>query len=340
MSQAVKMSTEPLVAIVTPVHNCEKYIGECIESILGQTYANFEYAIINNKSTDGTLDIALRYANLDKRITVYDNDRFLPVMQNFNNAMSKISRQAKYCKIVCADDWIFEDYLKKTVSLAEKHPRVGIVSSYRLVGQRIVPEVMPYQQTVFSGREMARMNLLDGPYTFGSPTALLYRSQFVFQKERFYNEERTVGDTEVCYEILKGWDFGFVHQILSFNRVHESSLTSKGLYLKRNIPDHIYMLLKYGKFYLNNGEYECKKKILTDKYFMFLGQNISRFKDVEFRKYHEENFTILNLGSNNYLKIVKFFIFYHLKNMIDLKAHLKSLCSKLNKRRYSNKTFN
>jgi glycosyltransferase involved in cell wall biosynthesis len=329
MSKSAQITTEPLVGIVTPVHNCEKYLGECIESILRQTYTHFEYAIVNNKSTDGTLAVALQYAKLDSRITVYDNDRFLPVMQNFNNAISKISREAKYCKIVCADDWISEDYLAKTVALAEKHPSIGIVSSYRLVGQRIVPEIMPYRHTIFSGLEMARMNLLDGPYTFGSPTALLYRSQIVFQKEKFYKEERTVGDTEACYETLKEWDFGFVHQILSFNRVHELSLTSKSLYFKRNIPDHIYMLLRYGKFYLNNKEYECKRKVLLDKYYMFLGQNIHRFKDAAFRKYHEENFEILGLKSHNYIKIIRCFILYHLKNMIDLKAHLKRLWSKM-----------
>jgi len=335
MSQAVNMMTGPLVSIVTPVYNGEKFIGECIESILRQTYSNFEYGIVNNRSTDNTLDIVLKYAELDDRITVYENDRFLPVMQNFNNAISKVSRKAKYCKIVCADDWISDDYLLKTVELAENNPRVGIVSSYRLVGQRIVPAIMPYRKNVFSGREMARMNLLDGPYTFGSPTALLYRTEIVFKKEKFYNEERTVGDTEACYEILKEWDFGFVHQILSFNRVHDSSLTSKGVYLKKNIPDHIYMLLNYGQFYLDDAEFACKMKILTNKYFMFLGQNIGRFRDVEFRKYHEENFERLNLKRHCHLNILKFFIIYHLKNMIDLKSHLKSLFSKLSKKRYS-----
>jgi hypothetical protein len=71
--------------------------------------------------------------------------------------------------------------------------------------------------------------------------------------------------------------------------------------------------------------------LLTNKYFMFLGQNISRFRDAEFRKYHEENFERLNLKRHCHLKIFKFFIIHHLKNMIDLKSHLKCLFSKLSK---------
>ena len=68
------MSTrnEPLVSVVTPVYNGADFLEECIESVLKQTYGNFEYLIVNNCSKDRTLDIALSYAQKDSRIRVHD----------------------------------------------------------------------------------------------------------------------------------------------------------------------------------------------------------------------------------------------------------------------------
>ena len=58
-------AASPLVSIVTPVYNGEAYLEECIESVLAQTYTHWEYIIVNNCSTDNTLDIARRYESKD-----------------------------------------------------------------------------------------------------------------------------------------------------------------------------------------------------------------------------------------------------------------------------------
>src|ERR1700690_1846534 len=127
-------SGAPLVSVLTPVYNGAEYLVQCIESVLGQTLKDFEYIIVNNCSTDGTLDIARRYAALDSRIKVHDNTEFLEVIANHNLAFSLMSPAAKYCKIVSADDYIFPDCLEKLVAFAEAHPSVGMVSSYELAG--------------------------------------------------------------------------------------------------------------------------------------------------------------------------------------------------------------
>ena len=62
------MNNRELVSIVTPAYNCEKYIAETIESVLAQTYTNWEMIIVNDKSTDNTLNIIKQYTKLDKRI--------------------------------------------------------------------------------------------------------------------------------------------------------------------------------------------------------------------------------------------------------------------------------
>ena len=76
----------PLVSVVTPCYNGEPYLAECIESVLSQTYDNFEYIIVNNKSTDNSLEIAHKYAAKDHRIRVVDNREFLSQIDNSQNS--------------------------------------------------------------------------------------------------------------------------------------------------------------------------------------------------------------------------------------------------------------
>src|SRR5262249_46303995 len=104
---SMKRAAEPMVSIVTPVYNGASYLAECIESVLAQTYQNWDYTIVNNCSTDRSMEIARHYAALDDRIRVCENDQFLDVIANHNAALRKISPQSKYCKLIFADDWIF-----------------------------------------------------------------------------------------------------------------------------------------------------------------------------------------------------------------------------------------
>lgn len=61
---------EALISIIIPVYNVEKYLEECIESCINQTYRNIEIILINDGSTDNSLEICQKYANIDNRIIV------------------------------------------------------------------------------------------------------------------------------------------------------------------------------------------------------------------------------------------------------------------------------
>ncbi|MEZ4456868.1 MAG: glycosyltransferase [Gemmatimonadales bacterium] len=78
---------EPLVTVITPVRNGEPYLAQAIESVLGQTYRNFEYLIVDNASTDESRATAARYAARDSRIRVVAETEFLDQISNFNRAV-------------------------------------------------------------------------------------------------------------------------------------------------------------------------------------------------------------------------------------------------------------
>ena len=178
-------SEQPLVSVLTPVYNGADFLAQCIESVLAQTYQNYEYIIVNNCSNDRTLEIALAYAEKDQRIRVHNNQDFVGVIENHNIAFGLISPAAKYCKVVSADDYIFPDYLSRTIEVAEANPPVGIIGSYQLSGDYIRWQGFDYPGAVFPGRELCRRIFLGGDPTFGfgTPTSLTYRADLV-QKEQ------------------------------------------------------------------------------------------------------------------------------------------------------------
>ena len=99
---------EPLVSILTPVYNGEAYLAACLESVQRQTYRNFRHVIINNCSTDATLEIAQQFAARDPRVTVVTNPEFVGIIENHNIAFRHVDPDAKYCKILSADDLLDE----------------------------------------------------------------------------------------------------------------------------------------------------------------------------------------------------------------------------------------
>jgi glycosyltransferase involved in cell wall biosynthesis len=291
------MSSQPLVSIVTPVYNTEKYLGECIESVLSQTYENWEYVIVNNCSTDRSLEIAEHYASRDARIRVHNNAEFLNQMQNCNHALRQISPDSKYCKVVHADDWIFPECLTRMVEVGEDHPSVGIIGAYRLDEATVNLDGLPYLSVVTSGRDICRRYLLEHMYLFGSPTSLLIRSDLIGNRTPFYIEGTLQADVDVCFDILQKADFGFVHQVLTYTRRHNESASNKiSLLFGTGQVNDLKLLKEYGPRCLSNEEQKIAFKSLMKRYYRFLGQSIFRLRKrlfwarrKEFWDYHRKS---------------------------------------------------
>src|SRR4029077_4579099 len=145
------MTYLPLVSVVTPMYNEARHVAECIESVVAQTYQNWEYIVVDNCSTDASADIVRAYAEKDRRIRLVKSNQFLDAIPNHNFALGQISPESKYCKIVFADDWIFPHCLEKMATLAEAHPSVGLVGAYGLEGTQVVWTGLPYPSTVIPG---------------------------------------------------------------------------------------------------------------------------------------------------------------------------------------------
>jgi hypothetical protein len=182
------------------------------------------------------------------------------------------------------------------VELAEANPSVGIVGAYRLDDRFVNCDGLPYTSTVVTGREACRSFLLGGPFLFGSATSLLIRSDIIRSREPFYNEDSLHEDTEVCYEILKDWDFGFVHQVLTFTRRENESTRSLAKDFNQDILDKFIILKKYGHLYLGREEYEMALRKNTEWYYRFLAKSVLKRRDKRFWDYHQKGLETVGCG--------------------------------------------
>ena len=180
------METAPLVSVVTPFYNTRDYLAECIESVLRQTYQNWEYILVNNCSTDGSSELAEHYASrFPDNIRLIHTESFLTQVQNYNFALSCVSPNSKYCKMVQADDWLFPACIRSMIELAEDHPSVGIVAAYQLENDEVLLSGLPYPSPEVSGRDACRLYFLNGKYLFGSPTSSLILSDLIGRASHF-----------------------------------------------------------------------------------------------------------------------------------------------------------
>ena len=279
--------SQPLVSIVTPMYNEAEFLSECIERVLEQTYQNWEYVIVDNCSTDGSADIAARFAKQDSRIRVLESHQFLRAVPNHNRALRQISPASKYCKVVFADDWLFPECVERMVALAEAHPTVGIVGAYGLDGTNVLWVGLPYPSTVISGRDACRRYFLRGPYGFGTASSVLYRADLVRSRTQFYPEDDINADTHACVELLKECDFGFVHQILSFTRMRDHSLVKMSQAMNTFAASELRQLTSHGRFFLSDEEFDRCLTTILDNYYIFLAGRLFRRCGNDFWRYHK-----------------------------------------------------
>jgi hypothetical protein len=196
---------------------------------------------------------------------------------------------------VFADDLLFPQCLTEMVKIAVEHQSVGIVGAYALDGAEVVWDGLPYPSTVVSGRELCRNTLLGGPYVFGTPTALLIRSDLIRARESFYNESNIHADYEVCFDVLQNVDFGFVHQVLIYSRPRAGSNDTVARSLGSHGLGSLETLVKYGHVYLTSEEYEARLRKRRSMYYGQLAKNFLRLRRGEFWEYHRTKLDSLGM---------------------------------------------
>jgi len=117
----------PLVSVVMPVYNTAAYVWPAIDSILAQTFVDFEYIIIDDGSTDESREIIQQYAAQDDRIQAYQNTENKRLVYTRNIALWYIDPTSQYVGILDPDDTIWSSRLEYTMQYMQTHPETSVV---------------------------------------------------------------------------------------------------------------------------------------------------------------------------------------------------------------------
>ncbi|HMN97912.1 MAG TPA: glycosyltransferase family 2 protein [Miltoncostaeaceae bacterium] len=282
-------AAEPLVSVLIPVYNGERFLEEAIASVRAQTYGNWRLVITDNASSDATPDIARAHAREDDRIVLRTHVEFLPVYGNFNRAYGSAEPGSSYVKFLCADDVLYPECLRLMVGVGERHPTVGLVSAHRHNGDQLDIGGVPIGEERIDGALAARRLLMGGTYgfLFGSPTSILLRAGLPHRSGPF-DEGLLHADTDLGYAVLAESDLGFVHQVLTYTRRHSAAITSYASRMSTYRPEYIRILRRWGPLFLSPADYERRLAVLTVLYGRDLLGRPRRLADQDFRAYHRE----------------------------------------------------
>lgn len=186
---------KPLISIIMPVYNGERFLHEAIDSIIAQTYENWELIAVDDGSQDNSVKIIEEYAKNDSRIRLYKNDsgEHGPGIAR-NYGMDRI--RGKYTYFIDADDWIEKDLFEDTVALAEETGADIVPFGYIIEdgGSSIKKKLSPCGNYVFEDFKNIANEIIRG--TWGECHQLT-RSDII--KDVRHNKYRTCEDS--CFEM-------------------------------------------------------------------------------------------------------------------------------------------
>lgn len=164
----------PLVSVIIPVYNREKYIVKALESACRQSYRNLEIVVVDNKSTDTTWEILKEWQKKDPRILIYQNESNIGPVLNWGRGFDLA--KGKYVKILWSDDWMAPEFIEEALQLFDERTAF-VLSPVQIVNNSMeIMGSMSYSRSYYSTKEYLDDVLFIRNIPFPvSPGAALFR---------------------------------------------------------------------------------------------------------------------------------------------------------------------
>ncbi len=281
----------PTISVVMPTFNGEKYIEEAINSILRQTFTDFELIIVNDGSTDDTEKIVFSYKS--EKIRYYSNDKNLGICASYNKLID-LSR-GEFIAIAEHDDISHPQRLERQLCYMRRNPQVGVVSSRLKLFRGNTPpaNACKVHKSIVESRspERIRRKLFTG--TMVAHSVVMFRKSIFVDLGIRYDENLTYSfDVDLFLRISLVTDVIELKDQLLLYRLHENN-TSKNI--KMNSI--------------------CTKKLFTNFIKNNFGVDFSDVFDDYYRVNDVENFILLDSGMEKILKMTEDDPKYHTKEL-------------------------
>ena len=295
----------PLVSVIVNCFNGEKYLKECIQSIINQTYTNLEIIFWNNNSTDKSQKIISEFS--DKRIKVFESSEKLNLGESRNKAIQKSS--GELITFLDVDDWYLPEKLSLQVKVFEENNDVGLVfTNYFNLNDNNKKKKISNCEIL---NDNISQHLLDN-YNIGILTVMIKKDLLL--KNQFKLDYNFIEDFDLIFRLSFKTKFYFIELPTSYYRYHEENLSKVKL---EKFIEEFKMWIDLNRNKLKNKfdlkNLETKVKLMQIKNDILKGDKFKAFLKIKDFKFH-----------NNYSKRFKLFIALFLPTFL-LKKILKQV---------------
>lgn len=303
------MEIMPIISIIMPVYNSEKYLKQTIESILNQTYNNFEFIIIDDGSSDNSFKIIQEYKLLDNRVKVIRRRENKGLIYSLNEGLELA--KGKYIARIDSDDIALSERFEKQICFLEKRKDIDILATHILaIGNENLEKKMQIEKRynlLIDENNMENVIFDDIPICH--PSVIMKKS--VLEDLGGYSYKYPCAeDYDLWIRALKkGFQLRTINEKLTKYRLHNKSKSFKDNAYNQTLVEYVNIRLDYLDKYIDNKKIRCYiwgasnggkmvKKILFER---FSNININGFID----KYKIGKFDDINIYNTDILKTEK-----------------------------------
>lgn len=242
--------SKPKVSVAIASYNHVDYIGVAIDSVLKQSFQDFEIIVTDDGSTDGTADVVETYS--DRRIKLKRFTSNKGACFATNNAISR--SQGEYIAILSSDDAFFPNKLQKQVDFLDANPQIGAVFAYpemiNEAGEKLPPEEQANQSSIFKENNKSQVEWIWRLFHFNClchPSVLIRRA--CYEKVGLYNPSlRSLPDYEMWVRLLQKTNIHIIHEPLIKMRKFKNEMNESGSrpdQIRRVVWEHIKVIKRF-----------------------------------------------------------------------------------------------
>ena len=236
----------PKMSVCIPTYNYARFLPEAIDSVLKQTFDDYEVLIVDDCSHDNTRDVVEEYAGRDKRIRFKINVANIGMAHNWNLCLTEA--RGEYIKFVFGDDLLSSpDALKKMASLLDTDPNISLVSSARNcidAKSRSIKVLMHFKDNaILPGEAVINRCLIEQKNVVGEPSAVMFRKK---DAERGFLPYYThIVDLEMWFHLLEKGEFAYLKEPLCSFRIHSGQQTARNITRYSAAEDNFVLYKEY-----------------------------------------------------------------------------------------------
>ena len=234
-------NNNPLVSVIIPAYNHEKYIIDCLKSVINQTYSNIEIIVINDGSTDSTERVIKEFINSTNNDINFISKRNEGICKTLNKGLN--IAKGKYISYLASDDMFAPQMIEKQVKFMENNKSIGLVctDAYFIDIDKITnKKYTSYKPIIKKCFKKGIQNkdifevLLTGNIILALTTLI---KKECFEVLGPFDENLIFEDYDMWVRITKEYPIGFIDEPLGYYRIHDLNFSNKNLlvYLRTTI---------------------------------------------------------------------------------------------------------